>query len=310
MSKRQNNNRLVRGIIGLLLIIWGLNALTGMSLPFGFIMLIAGIALMSALVRGENWTRLREQISDQWDEFADFSFSSEEPASRRGGSSTFQPRSSERGRAARRAGKMHRVAVEAIRSAGQDPQTLPVAPVDIGVLAYESENKTPSLYRETRLPERTAFVRPFALLRSPSRARGTIRFELVDGSGDTCFVDETKWELKQGETFVYPDTWLPADRIIDTVGDWQLRIYAAGMLLAIHEFTWWDEGGGDFRAYLTGDGEISDDLVEDLSSARLGRLSLDDLLDDQEGGLIETDPEAEAAARRNAMINRQHNRRR
>jgi hypothetical protein len=46
-----------------------------------------------------------------------------------------------------------------------------------------------------------------------------------------------------------------------------------------------------------------------LGHGRVERLSLDALLDDQEGGLIESDPEVEAAARRAEQLNREHNRR-
>ena len=152
-------------------------------------------------------------------------------------------------------------------------------------------------------------MRPFVVLRSPRRARGKIRFELVDGQGTRRFVDETSWELQAGETFVYPETWLPSRNIEQFDGEWKLRVSAAGTLLAEHEFEWRDPGGGEFRTYFNGDGEISDDLLQELGHGRVERLSLDALLDDQEGGLIESDPEVEAAARRAELLNREHNRR-
>jgi hypothetical protein len=203
---------------------------------------------------------------------------------------------------------MHRLAVQAGQRAGLDPRDLAVTPVDLGVLVYGEED-VPTLYRESKLPPDAAYVRPFVVLRSPRRARGKIRFELIDGQGTRRFIDETPWELKAGETFVYPSTWLPTHKIEDFAGDWKLRVFAAGTLLAVHELSWRDPGGGEFRRYLNGDGEISDDLVQELRQVHMDRLSLDDLLEDQDG-VIEFDPEVEAAAKRNERLNRQNTTRR
>ncbi len=324
MSRRRRRsapmgNKAGRALLGFLLIMIGLSAFN--DFPFGLIMLVGGLFLLGALMSRAQTTQgeaapvgdfaraIRDEISEAFSS-TDFSLEdSSEPAQRRGGSTRrsagAKPRSP-----ARQPGRMHRVAAKAVRKAGQDPAALVVAPVDVGVLVYEDRSATPTLYRETRLPDESEFIRPFTLLRSPRHARGTIRFELVDGAGNRRFVDESDWELKAGETFVYPPTWLPMRTVDDLGGEWTMRIYAANMLLAEHEFMWRDLGGGEFRQYLTGDGEISEDLAEEITGARLGRLSLDDLLDDQEGGVIELDPEAEAAARRHEQINRQYNRRR
>ncbi len=296
MRRRRNSftgNRLGRSLIGLLLIIWALNMI-GAHIDFGLIMLIGGLILMFTLLRGSQTATFTGRRADPFAVEEDYALEETMSAAPRRATTP-----------ARRANRMHRVAARAVRKAGQDPDTLAVAPVDIGVLAYQSREATPTLYRETRLPEEAAYIRPFMLLRSPRRARGKIRFELLDGQGVLRFVDETEWELKAGETFVYPATWLPTDRIEDFGGEWTLRVSAAGTLLAVHEFAWRDSGGGELRRYLTGDGEISDDLLEELSGARVERLSLDELLDDQSGVVVEEDPAAEAAARRAAQGNRQ-----
>jgi len=310
MRRRRNTSfmgsRWGRGLIGLMLIAWGLSAF-GISIDFGLILLIGGLFLLWAMMRASQAASFSSRRADprRADPFAveeDYAPEETSPAARwRAGGGARA--------AASRASRMHRVAAQAVRRAGQNPDTLAVAPVDIGVLAYESREATPTLYRETRLPEDAAYIRPFMLLRSPRRARGRIRFELLDGQGALRFVDETEWELKAGETFVYPATWLPADRIEDFGGEWTLRVYAAETLLAAHEFAWWDSGGGDLRRYLTGDGEISDDLLEGLSGTHVERLSLDDLLDDQPGVVVEEDPLAEAAARRAGQLNRRRSRR-
>lgn len=309
MSNNSNTSRLGRAIIGLLLVMWGLGAM-GIDVPFGLFMLAAGLLFLGALARSGQWSSSQSRSTRRRSmSNVDFSLSGAEDKTRRGGTTRTRRQASSSQAAARRR-SVHRVAAKAVRKAGLNPREMPVAPVDIGVLVYDDAQGTPTLYRETRLPEEAEYLRPFVLLRSPRRAKGTIRFELVDGDGSMRFVDETPWELRAGETFVYPHTWLPMHKIDDLSGEWQLRVSAAGMLLAVHEFMWWDEGGGDFRAYLTGDGEISDDLIDELSGLQGERLSLDALLDDQEGGVIEYDPEAEEAAQRLKRINDQYNRRR
>ena len=341
MSRRRRSapmgNKLGRAILGLMLIAFGLNAI-GIEFEFGLILLVGGLIMLGVMMnaaqtsgssssggartgRGEDpFARASGSMRRHLEEtFADmdFSLASEQEQAQRQGGSTGQRRAQTSAKrqptgnsGARQPGRMHRVAVKAVKKAGQDPKTLVVAPVDVGVLVYEDRSATPTLYRETRLPDEAEFIRPFTLVRSPQAARGSIRFELIDGNGEQRFVDESEWELKAGETFVYPPTWLPMRMVDDFSGEWTMRIYAANMLLAEHEFMWRDFGGGEFRQFLNGDGEINEKLAEEVSSARLGRLSLEDLLDDQEGGVIELDPEAEAAARRNEMINRQYNNRR
>lgn len=327
MSRRRRSapmrNKLGRALLGLMLIGIGLNAI-GIEFGMGLILLIGGLIMLGVMMNSaqtsvssiededpfrkvERTTRNRGQ-----DPFAnrDFSLSSEtETTNRQGGSTRRRTPTRTKSSGARLPGRMHRVATKAVRKAGQDPKEMVVAPVDVGILVYEDRNATPTLYREARLPEEAEYIRPFMLLRSPRHARGAIRFELYDGDGEKRFENDHDWELKAGETFVYPSTWLPMHSIDDIGGEWTMRVYAANTLLAVHDFMWPDSGGGEFRQYLNGDGEISEDLAEELSSARLGRLSLEALLDDQEGGLIELDPEAEAAARRNEMINRQHRQR-
>lgn len=203
---------------------------------------------------------------------------------------------------------MHPVAIEAMQRAGQNPAALAVPPVDLGLLAYDSNGREPTTFREERLPDDAGYVRPFAVFRSPRRARGKIRFEMLDGGGVRRFIDVSEWTLNSGDTFVYAQSWLPVRNLQSLDGAWTLRLYGADTLLAEHEFRWRDPGGGELRAALTGDGEIKGDPLQEIRERRR-RLSLDDLLEDQEGGLIESDPEIEAAAREMERLNRQRARR-
>ncbi len=204
---------------------------------------------------------------------------------------------------------MHPIAIEAMQRAGQNPAALAVPPVDVGLLAYDSNSREPAVFREERIPDDAGYVRPFAVFRSPRRARGKIRFEMLDGSGVRRFIDVSEWTLNSGDTFVYAQSWLPVRNLQSLDGTWTLRLYGAGTLLAEHEFRWRNPGGGELRADLTGDGEIKGDPLQEIRE-RHRRLSLDDLLEDQEGGLVESDPEIEAAAREMERLNRQRARRR
>ena len=330
MSRRHRRHQsgMNSSALALVLIGLGVSALLFSGGLFNMLLLIGGIMLLGALFNNGDWAALPRQAQARFTEWMESEQARSDSRSYDRAESWADPFAREavpqraaapQPSAARRAastknvsgrteGQMHRLAVKAVQRAGHDPRDLAVAPVDLGVLVY-AEEKTPTLFRELKLPEDARFVRPFVVLRSPRRARGKIRFELVDGQGTRRFVDETPWELQAGETFVYPETWLPSRNIEQFDGEWKLRVSAAGTLLAEHEFEWRDPGGGEFRTYFNGDGEISDDLLQELGHGRVERLSLDALLDDQEGGLIESDPEVEAAARRAEQLNREHNRR-
>ncbi len=220
-----------------------------------------------------------------------------------------QRRPQSRGRTpTRQPGQMHPAAAKAVQRAGHDPDDLPVAPLDMGLLVYSGEGN-PTPYRDTPPPDDADYVRPFVVLRSPRRAQGKIRFEIVDAGGTRRFIDESDCELQRGETFLSPRTWLPLRNVDSLGGQWELRVYGAGVLLATHTFRWRDTGGGEFRRYLNDDGEIKDELVEELSHARLEPVSLDELLDEDEDDLLEDLPTIEAEARRARQANRRQRRR-
>lgn len=287
--------RVGRGVMGLIMIAIGIAAL-GANGMVGLVLLFIGALLMYALANSANTATGSRQ--------------------RRGRRTTLPERRPERRSQSRQKRPpreldeaIHRVATTAIYRAGNDPEDMVVKPVDTGMLVYDRAANDPMVYREGRVPDDSGYVRPFAVLRTPRHAKGKVRFEMVDANGTRRFIDESEWELREGETFIYPETWLPLHNIADFDGRWKLRIFAAGVLLGVHSFRWRNTGGGAMRAMLDGDGEIQDDLRGDLSRKRLQRLSLEELLSDQEGGAIESDPEVEAALRQAAQQHRQRGRR-
>lgn len=172
--------------------------------------------------------------------------------------------------------------VEAIRTAGHDPSTLQVLPIDLGVMVYKDNNQ-PEIYRMDAIPDDVDYVRPFVELELPSAVSGRIRFEILDSNGKSLFVDENSYQLKRGTQPIIAQTWLPVHDAQDLDGMWQLRVSADGVLLANHTFEWDREPDpAAIRRHIEEDGEMSADLREAMAASRLERMSLDELLSDQE----------------------------
>ncbi|MBN1966563.1 MAG: hypothetical protein JW910_18065 [Anaerolineae bacterium] len=319
MSNRSGQD-IGRTILGVILLIAGLSALGLNGSVIGWLFFIGGLAFLGALLSG----RINaEEITS----FLGITQSPEEAQARAEAREAARAEARQRAQLARERvrdriaqnqevaqtpparPRLHRTAVRAMQRAGHDPVESPVRLADVGLLVYDGSD-APYVEREDRLPVEADYVRPFMVLRSPQAAQGKIRFELIDGDGVRRFIDETPWRFQAGETFVYPQTWLPLRNLEAFGGNWTLRVYAAGTLIGAHEFRWRDPGGGEFREYIDGDGEFTDQLYDEFKKVRLHRLSLEDLLAEQEGGVVERDPEVEAAARRHDQLNQQHNRRR
>lgn len=172
-------------------------------------------------------------------------------------------------------------ATEAIEAAGHHPDDLALLPVDIGFIAY-SEGKRPVRHREAPIPETVNFIQPYVELYLERAAAGVLRFEIVDGAGQVHYVREERRQLKAGTSPIIPGTRMPVGDFLYTDGDWALRIYAAGTLIAEHRFAWGDTASApSLREHMAEDGELSADLAELIEDARLQPMSIDDLLSDQ-----------------------------
>jgi len=176
--------------------------------------------------------------------------------------------------------RIYRHALTAIERAGLDPDEVSVLATDIGVIAFKGDERT--LHRTRPVLDDVDYIQPFVELRLPAKATGRVRFEIVDCDGQTLLMAEDNHQLERGRNLVTPARRLPIHDAQATHGPWELRVSADGVLLAVHRFEWEESASKIVRRYLSEDGEISTALRVALIDSHIERVSLDDLLADQE----------------------------
>ena len=176
---------------------------------------------------------------------------------------------------------VYKHALQAVTDAGQDPDSIQVLPVDIGIMAFKNSSD-PVVHRTWPVPDDVDYVQPFVQLRLPTRATGRVRFEVVDMTGEPLFVHEDNHQLVRGRNLVTPSARLPVHDAHDLDGMWELRVSADNVLLAVHRFEWIDGTDSGIRQHLGEDGEISTELRAAMAESRLEKMSLDELLSYQE----------------------------
>jgi hypothetical protein len=174
-------------------------------------------------------------------------------------------------------------ALKAVERAGLNPDDVKVLPVDIGVMAFRSD-QDPVVYRTRPVLDDVDYIQPFVQLRLPTKAVGKIRFEILDTDGQILFIHEDMHQLNRGRNLITPTARLPIHDAQAMHGAWQVRVTADGLPLATHTFEWQESESKAIRRHLTDDGEISSGLRVALSENRLQKMSLDELLSAQEDG--------------------------
>ncbi len=161
------------------------------------------------------------------------------------------------------------------------PTETHVLPTDVGVMAFTGDQE-PAIYRTRDVPDDVDYIQPFVQLRLPTRAHGRIRFEIVDSDGQVLFVHEEDHEFQRGRNLITPAARLPIHDAHAMHGDWQLRVSADGMLIAEHDFGWQESASRVIRRTISEDGEINNEIRAMMTESRLQRLSLDELLAEQD----------------------------
>ena len=172
-------------------------------------------------------------------------------------------------------------ALDAVRRAGLDPTETHVLPIDIGVMAFSGDQE-PVIYRTRPVLDDIDYLQPFVQLRLPTRARGRIRFEMIDSDGQILFVHEEDHEFERGRNLVTPAARLPIHDAHAMQDAWELRVSADGVLIADHHFEWEESTTKVIRRHLKEDGELSNEVRAMMAENRLQRMSLDELLEPQQ----------------------------
>ncbi|MCS6835499.1 MAG: hypothetical protein NZ750_05730 [Anaerolineae bacterium] len=176
---------------------------------------------------------------------------------------------------------VYRHALQAVSAAGQDPNTVSVLVTDIGVMAARPAEPM-TIYRTWTIPDDAVYAHPFVQLRVPTKASGRLRFEMLDGRGQVVFVDEGMYNLQEGKNLIVPPTRLPLDGARALDGRWSLRVSADGIPLALHRFEFQEIARSRVRRHMGEDGEIHADLHRPLEDMGRQKISLDELLADQD----------------------------
>ncbi len=176
--------------------------------------------------------------------------------------------------------KVYAHALRAVEKAGLNPDEVRVLPVDIGIMVFKGD-QDPQVFRAQPVPDDADYIQPFVELRLPTRATGRIKFEIIDSDGQRVFVHEDIHQLNRGRNLISPAARLPVHDAQAMHRDWMLRVSADGVVLATHNFAWEESESRRVRRHLTEDGEISNELRATLAENRLGKVSLDELLDFQ-----------------------------
>jgi hypothetical protein len=171
-------------------------------------------------------------------------------------------------------------AITAARAVGINPRTATVLPIDIGVIAYHGDETT--VHRTWRVSADAEALQPFINLRVKQSARGRLRFEIRDDMGALVFFYERDYALSVGENLMMPPARMPIDQSSDKSGTWTLRVLGDNLPLAEHRFEWHEAGSKEVMTSVGADGEISDEMRVALARTRLDRMSLDELLGDDD----------------------------
>jgi hypothetical protein len=175
------------------------------------------------------------------------------------------------------------IADRALHNAGNAPVRRGIRLVDIGVLAYDG-NQRPVIHRDAPISATATHIRPYIVLDLPftQAGRGRIMFELLDEHEQVRFASDHRYTVSPGQNFVTPSTWLPMNER-EVGGNWALRVSIGDQVLALHHVRVSPDAGTSFRPYLREDGEIDEWLLKAAKDNLADdQMSLDQLLQDQD----------------------------
>jgi hypothetical protein len=150
----------------------------------------------------------------------------------------------ERSRASFTAAKMSPDAREAVERARRRGSVIGAGfnLLDIGLIATATTERGLDMRRTRSVSKDDDGVRPFITLRvEPHQADRitVVRYEMIDQNGQTAYVHEMKTFLRDGDMNILADHQLPLYGNEDAIaaGEWDLRVYVDGSLIAAHSFS-------------------------------------------------------------------------
>ena len=150
----------------------------------------------------------------------------------------------ERSRASFTAAKMSPDAREAVERARRRGSVIGAGfnLLDIGLIATATTERGLDMRRTRSVSKDDDGVRPFITLRvEPHQADRTtvVRYEMIDQNGQSAYVHEMKTFLRDGDMNILADHQLPLYGNEDAIaaGEWDLRVYVDGSLIAAHSFS-------------------------------------------------------------------------
>jgi hypothetical protein len=113
--------------------------------------------------------------------------------------------------------------------------------MDVGLIALQTSYEGMAMRRTRSISKDDDGARPFVTLNvdaAEADRNAVVRFEIYNQYGDQQFVHEMRSFLREGEMSIMTDHHLPlaGNREIEGTGDWDLRVYIDGNLVALHNF--------------------------------------------------------------------------
>lgn len=173
------------------------------------------------------------------------------------------------------------VAVRAMQRAGFDPLRHDFIPTDIGLVAYRTP-ESPKIMRYKPIMTDTRWLRPFVELAALRRLSLQIQIGILDSQGEAVFWEEKKTPLHEKTRFL-TNNWLPLEGYY-AGGRWSVVLYVNEQLAGLHRFEWVSIGENDILNQLHTDGEINEELQHAVRKGRFRKMTLDELLADQNEG--------------------------
>ena len=187
-----------------------------------------------------------------------------------------------RDRQARRTQMLIDLCQDAMRRARYDPRSSGGTRLtDIGLLSYRTP-ENPIITRTKPVVTDARWLRPFAEIEGNLLRGAHITMRIIDSRGNILFEDNQSGAFAFRTRFV-SENWLPLETVHSSRrGRWSVVVYINAQLIGIHQFEWANIGGDEILDQLHTDGEITPELQDAVKNGKFRRMSLDELLADQE----------------------------